>query len=43
MESIKGYLEFAKYGASRLPIGLPLSGQTKAYFDKWGASLAQYQ
>ena len=43
MASIKGYLEFAKYGASRLPIGLPLSGQTKAYFDKWGASLAQYQ
>ena len=43
MESIKGYLAFAKYGASRLPIGLPLSGQTKAYFDKWGASLAQYQ
>ena len=26
---------------SRLPIGLPLSGQTKSYFDKWSASLDQ--
>ena len=42
MKSIKEYLAFSKYGHSRLPIGLPLSGQTKAYFDKWGASLAQY-
>ena len=40
LATIKGYLAFAKYGASRLPIGLPLCGQTKAYFDKWGASLA---
>ena len=40
MKTIKNYLEFSKYGNSRLPIGLPLSGQTKSYFDKWGASLA---
>ena len=40
LETIKSYLSFSKYGHSRLPIGLPISGQTKAYFDKWGASLA---
>jgi sporadic carbohydrate cluster protein (TIGR04323 family) len=40
LETIKSYLSFSKYGNSRLPIGLPISGQTKAYFDKWGASLA---
>jgi hypothetical protein len=43
LKTIKGYLEFSKYGKSRLPIGLPLSGQTKSYFDKWSASLAQHQ
>jgi len=43
MKSIKQYLEFAKYGASRLPIGLPLSNLSKSYFNKWSASLAQYQ
>jgi sporadic carbohydrate cluster protein (TIGR04323 family) len=41
--TIKRYLEFAKYGESRLPIGLPLSGLSKDYFNKWSASLAQYQ
>lgn len=41
LEMIKSYLSFSKYGNSRLPIGLPLSGQTKSYFDKWGASLAE--
>jgi sporadic carbohydrate cluster protein (TIGR04323 family) len=37
---IRKYLDFSKYGRSRLPIGLPLSGLSKAYFDKWSASLA---
>jgi sporadic carbohydrate cluster protein (TIGR04323 family) len=41
LKEIKKYLEFAKYGKSRLPIGLPLSGLSKSYFDKWSASLAQ--
>ncbi len=40
LQEIKKYLEFAKYGRSRLPIGLPLSGLSKSYFDKWSASLA---
>ncbi len=43
LRTIKRYLEFAKYGESRLPIGLPLSGLSKDYFNKWSASLAQYQ
>jgi sporadic carbohydrate cluster protein (TIGR04323 family) len=41
LKTIKHYLEFAKYGHSRLPIGLPLSDTTHDYFDKWSASLAQ--
>jgi sporadic carbohydrate cluster protein (TIGR04323 family) len=41
LKEIKRYLEFSKYGRSRLPIGLPLSGLSKSYFDKWSASLAQ--
>ena len=41
LRTIKKYLEFSKYGQSRLPIGLPLSGLSKSYFDKWSASLAQ--
>jgi sporadic carbohydrate cluster protein (TIGR04323 family) len=41
LREIKNYLEFSKYGQSRLPIGLPLSGSSKSYFDKWSASLAQ--
>jgi sporadic carbohydrate cluster protein (TIGR04323 family) len=40
LKEIKKYLEFSKYGKSRLPIGLPLSGLSKSYFDKWSASLA---
>ena len=40
LKTIKKYLEFSKYGKSRLPIGLPLSGLSKSYFDKWSASLA---
>jgi sporadic carbohydrate cluster protein (TIGR04323 family) len=40
--TIKKYLEFAKYGKSRLPIGLPLTGASKLFFDKWAGSLAQY-
>jgi sporadic carbohydrate cluster protein (TIGR04323 family) len=43
LKTIKRYLEFAKFGHSRLPIGLPLSETTRDYFDKWSASLAQYQ
>jgi hypothetical protein len=43
LRTIKNYLEFSKYGRSRLPIGLPLSDLSRAYFDKWSASLAQYQ
>jgi sporadic carbohydrate cluster protein (TIGR04323 family) len=41
LKEIKRYLEFSKYGKSRLPIGLPLSGLSKSYFDKWSASLAR--
>jgi sporadic carbohydrate cluster protein (TIGR04323 family) len=36
---INKYLEFSKYGHSRLPVGLPLSETTKAYFSKWGESI----
>ena len=43
LNTIKQYLEFSKYGRSRLPIGLPLSDTTKAFFNKWSASLAEYQ
>ncbi|MGA8447286.1 MAG: LIC12192 family sporadic carbohydrate cluster protein [Roseiarcus sp.] len=42
LTTIKKYLEFAKYGRSRLPIGLPLTGASKLFFDKWAGSLAQY-
>jgi hypothetical protein len=40
LKTIKDYLEFSKYGRSRLPIGLPLSDLSRAYFDKWSNSLA---
>jgi hypothetical protein len=43
LATIKRYLEFARYGRSRLPMGLPVSDLTKAYFNKWSASLAQYE
>jgi sporadic carbohydrate cluster protein (TIGR04323 family) len=39
LKAIKGYLQFSKYGQSRLPIGLPLSDLSRAYFDKWSTSL----
>jgi sporadic carbohydrate cluster protein (TIGR04323 family) len=39
LKTIKDYLEFSKYGRSRLPIGLPLSDLSKEYFDKWSGSL----
>jgi sporadic carbohydrate cluster protein (TIGR04323 family) len=42
LQTIKNYLEFSKYGKSRLPIGLPLSDLSRAYFDKWSASLAEW-
>jgi sporadic carbohydrate cluster protein (TIGR04323 family) len=41
LNTIKRYLEFSKYGRSRLPIGLPLSDLSQAYFDKWSHSLAE--
>lgn len=40
LKKIQKYLVFSKYGRSRLPIGLPLSGWSKSYFDKWSTSLA---
>jgi sporadic carbohydrate cluster protein (TIGR04323 family) len=43
LTTIRRYLDFSKYGRSRLPIGLPLSDLSKAYFDKWSTSLAQQQ
>jgi sporadic carbohydrate cluster protein (TIGR04323 family) len=42
LETIKDYLEFSKYGRSRLPIGLPLSDLSTAYFGKWSTSLADW-
>ncbi len=42
LDLIKKYLAFAKYGHSRLPIGLPISETTKDYFKKWSASLADW-
>jgi sporadic carbohydrate cluster protein (TIGR04323 family) len=42
LKTIKDYLEFSKYGRSRLPIGLPLSDLSKAYFDKWSSSLEDW-
>ena len=42
LKTIKKYLEFSKYGKSRLPIGLPLTASSKLFFDKWAGSLAQY-
>ena len=42
LKTIKRYLEFAKYGKSKLPIGLPLTSNSKLYFDKWAANLANY-
>jgi sporadic carbohydrate cluster protein (TIGR04323 family) len=35
LELIKKYLRFAKYGHSRMPIGLPLSNRSKAMFTNW--------
>jgi sporadic carbohydrate cluster protein (TIGR04323 family) len=42
LKTIRKYLDFAKYGRSILPIGLPLSDTTKVYFNKWSKSLADY-
>ena len=42
LDSIKKYLAFAKYGHSRLPIGLPISETTKDFFNKWSTSLADW-
>jgi sporadic carbohydrate cluster protein (TIGR04323 family) len=43
LETIRKYLAFSHYGESRLPIGLPMSDLTKAYFSKWSESIAQYE
>jgi len=43
LATIKKYLAFAKFGHSRLPIGLPLSETTRDYFGKWNESVQQYQ
>jgi len=43
LATIKHYLAFAKFGHSRLPIGLPLSDTTRDYFGKWNESVQQYQ
>jgi sporadic carbohydrate cluster protein (TIGR04323 family) len=42
LKTIKKYLDFSKYGKSRLPIGLPLTASSKLFFDKWASSLAQF-
>ena len=42
LKTIKKYLEFSKYGKSRLPIGLPLSDLSKEYFNKWSHSLESW-
>jgi sporadic carbohydrate cluster protein (TIGR04323 family) len=42
LKTIKKYLDFSKYGKSRLPIGLPLTASSKLFFDKWAGSLAQF-
>ncbi len=42
LKTIKDYLEFSKYGKSRLPIGLPLSDLSKEYFGKWSASMRDW-
>ncbi len=43
LATIRNYLEFSRYGRSRLPMGLPFSDLSRAYFDRWAASLARYQ
>lgn len=43
LENIKKYLAFSKYGNSRLPIGLPLSDLSRAYFEKWSDSLSDWR
>ena len=39
LREVKTYLEFSKYGKSRLPIGLPLSQLSRDYFSKWNGVL----
>ena len=41
--TIRKYLDFSRYGQSRVPIGLPFSDLTRAYFNKWGGSVADLQ
>jgi sporadic carbohydrate cluster protein (TIGR04323 family) len=37
VKTVEGYLHFAKFGRSRMPIGLPLSQHSKAMFGHWTA------
>jgi sporadic carbohydrate cluster protein (TIGR04323 family) len=37
VEMIERYLKFAKYGDSRMPIGLPLGEHSKTMFGQWAA------
>jgi sporadic carbohydrate cluster protein (TIGR04323 family) len=41
--TIRKYLDFSRYGQSRVPTGLPFSDLSRAYFNKWGASLTGLQ
>jgi sporadic carbohydrate cluster protein (TIGR04323 family) len=43
LTTIQKYLEFSRYGRSRLPIGLPFSDLSKAYFNRWSASMARFE
>jgi sporadic carbohydrate cluster protein (TIGR04323 family) len=40
LDDIKKYLSFARYGKSRMPIGLPLSQLSREYFAKWNKALS---
>jgi len=37
VKTIEKYLDFAKFGHSRMPIGLPLSDHSKELFSRWAA------
>ena len=37
-DNVEKYLEFAKFGQSRMPIGLPLSQHSKAMFKTWAVA-----
>jgi sporadic carbohydrate cluster protein (TIGR04323 family) len=37
VDMVESYLKFAKFGHSRMPIGLPLSQHSKTMFTHWTA------